>query len=295
MLVVTLLAPVLTSALLVSAPPLGSGEPNRAAAWQAEAQPVSQRASASGDAPSPVPSAKPDPPKPDNSKPAPLPFVVPQPDRPEVAAMREALADLDDPDAAVRERARVSLMGMRRRDLPDFQKLVQESTPLAPAQAAVLKQVVVHVYLAGEPYETTGAQGFLGVRMQPTSVRIPGPESPDQTIPAVGVIIVERMPGFVGSRMLLDGDVILGVTERQDARMIDVFDFAAVIQSFNPGSTVHFQILRQGQVVRVPVTLDPKPIQSEAEALKHLVHERVDKAEDYWDKAFAKLLKEGVG
>jgi hypothetical protein len=209
--------------------------------------------------------------------------------------MRQAFSDLDDPDASVRERARVSLMGLRRRDLPAFQKLVQDSRPLAPAQAAVLKQLVLHVYLAGEPYETTGSLGFLGVRMQPTSVRIPAAEGAEQTIAAVGVVIVERMPGFVGSRMLLDGDVILGLAERQDARMVDPFDFAAVIQSINPGTTVHFQILRQGQVVRVPVTLDPKPIESEPVLLQRLVERRLEKAEDYWNRAFAGLVKEGVG
>ena len=57
--------------------------------------------------------------------------------------------------------------------------------------------------------------------------------------------------------MLLDGDVILGVAERQDVRMLDVFEFQAFVQSITPGATVHFQILRQGQVMRVPVTLDP--------------------------------------
>ena len=251
-------------------------------------------------APDASPNRQPSPSRPDavrerEAAPAPAPAA----DRPEVAAMRQSLADLDDPDASVRERARVGLMGMSQRDLPAFQKLVGESLPLAPAQAAVLRQVVMHVFLAGEPYETTGAQGFLGVRMQDTSVRVPVGDGVDPRVaagtPAVGVVIVERMPGFVGARMLLDGDVILGVQERQDVRMLGVFEFQTVIQSVAPGDTVHFQILRQGQVVRVPVRLDPRPVESEPMVLQRLIQERQGKAEAYWDNTFARLLKERVG
>jgi hypothetical protein len=266
--------------LLALAPPL--------AASRADDAPTADSA------PRPTPPTPPAPPKPDLA-----PFIAPPVDRPEMAAIRQWFTDLDDPDASVREQARVGLMGMKRRDLPAFQKLVGDSRPLAPAQAAVLRQLVMHVYLAGEPYETTGAQGFLGVRMQDTSVRVPAvdrgdPATPGVT-PAVGVVIVERMPGFVGARMLLDGDVILGVTERQDIRMLGVFEFQTVVQSILPGDTVHFQILRQGQVIRVPITLDPRPAESEPVILQHLIQERQNKAEAYWDRTFAGLVKERVG
>jgi hypothetical protein len=212
-----------------------------------------------------------------------------------VAEIRQWFADLDDPDAVVREEARVSLMGMRRRDLPAFQKLVRDSRPLTPAQATVLRQIVMHVYLAGEPYETTGAQGFLGVRMQDTSVRVPADDGPERAVPAVGVVIVERMPGFVGARMLLDGDVILGVSERQDVRMLGVFEFQSVVQSMSPGTTVHFQVLRQGQVMRVPVKLDPRPFEAEPFILQELISRRQRNAEDYWDRSFAGIVKESIG
>jgi len=227
-----------------------------------------------------------------------LPFIV-EATRPEIAQIRQWFSDLDDPDASVREQARVGLMGMKRRDLPAFQKLVTDSRPLAPAQAAVLRQLVMHVYLAGEPYETTGAQGFLGVRMQDTSVRVPALDGADPRTPpgtaAVGVVIVERMPGFVGARMLLDGDVILGVSEKQEVRMLGVFEFQTIVQSIAPGDTVHFQILRQGQVIHVPVTLDPRPAESEPVILQRLIQERQTKAEEYWDGTFAGLVKERVG
>ena len=224
-----------------------------------------------------------------------LPFVVPNGERPEIAAMRRWFAELDDSDATVREQARVNLMGMHRRDLPSFRRLVEESRPLAPGQAAVLRQLVTHVYLAGKPYETTNALGFLGVRMQPTSVRLPGADGVEQPDSAVGVVIVERMPGFVGARMLLDGDVILGIAERPNFRAPDVFEFAAVVQSFAPGTTVHFQILRQGQVIRLPVKLDPKPDEADARRLEALIDIRKADAEEYWDHEFAGVVRENIG
>ena len=209
--------------------------------------------------------------------------------------MRQWFADLDDPDSSVREQARVNLMGMRRPELPEFQKLIRDSRPLMPAQAAVLRQIVTHVYLAGEEYTTTGTEGFLGVRMSETSVRLPAGDGADQFAPAVGVVIVERMPGFVGARMLLDGDVVLGVTERPDVRTLDVNQFQMVVRQITPGTTVHFQVMRQGQVIRVPVTLDPRPFDPDTFILQDLIYRRQKKAEEYWDHSFGQLVKESVG
>jgi len=210
-----------------------------------------------------------------------------------VASLRQSFAELDDADAAVREAARLKLMGMRRQDLASFQKLVQESQPLAPAQAAVLRQIVTHVYLAGEKYDTTNAEGFLGVKMQETSVRLPAPDGADQFAPAVGVVIVERMPGFAGARMLLDGDVVLGVVERPDVRTLGMYEFQMVVKSVTPGTTIHFQILRQGQVIRVPVAPDPRPFDADG-LMQDLIYRRQRKADEYWEKSFAQVLKEGV-
>jgi hypothetical protein len=213
---------------------------------------------------------------------------------PEMAAIWRWFEELDDADGAVREAARLKLMGMRRQDLPAFQRLVQENLPLMPSQAAVLRQIVMHVYLAGEKYDTTGAEGFLGVKMQETSVRLPAADGAEQFAPAVGVVIVERMPGFVGARMLLDGDVILGVVERPDVRTLGMYEFQMVVKSVTPGTTIHFQVMRQGQVIRVPVAPDPRPFDADG-LMQDLIYRRQRKAEDYWEKSFAPTVKESVG
>ena len=226
--------------------------------------------------------------------PAPAGIAAAAADRPEVVAMRQWFAELDDADAGVREAARTKLMGMRRQDLPAFRKLVGESLPLAPAQAAVLRQVVTHVYLAGEEYQTARAEGFLGVKMQETSVRLPAADSAEQFAPAVGVVIVERMPGFVGARMLLDGDVVLGIVERPDVRTLGMYEFQMVVKAISPGTTIHFQVLRQGQVVRVPVAPDPRPFEADG-LMQDLIYRRQRKAEDYWETQFRPLVRETVG
>ena len=215
-------------------------------------------------------------------------------ERPEVVAMRQWFAELDDADAAVREAARTKLMGMRRQDLPAFRKLVSDSLPLAPSQAAVLRQIVTHVYLSGEEYQTARAEGFLGVKMQETSVRLPAADSTEQFAPAVGVVIVERMPGFVGSRMLLDGDVVLGIVERPDVRTLGMYEFQILVKQVAPGQTIHFQVLRQGQVVRVPIAPDPRPFDADG-MMQQLLRNRQIKADEYWDSAFGGLVKEALG
>ena len=216
------------------------------------------------------------------------------PERPEVAAIRQWFAELADPDAAVRDAARLKLMGMRRQELPAFQKLVQDNLPLMPSQAAVLRQIVMQVYLAGEKYDTTNAEGFLGVKMQETSVRLPAADGSEQLAPAVGVVIVERMPGFVGARMLLDGDVVLGIVERPDVRTLGMYEFQMVVKAISPGTTIHFQVLRQGQVVRVPVAPDPRPFEADG-LMQDLIYRRQRKAEDYWETQFRPLVRETVG
>ena len=214
-------------------------------------------------------------------------------ERPAASVLGQWFAELADADAAVRDAARMKLMGMRREDLAAFEGVVRESLPLMPSQAAVLRRIVTHVFLTGEPYQTTELEGFLGVKMQETSVRVPSADEAEPFAPAVGVVIVDRMPGFAGARMLRDGDVILGVVERPDVRTMGTHEFTLVVRAVTPGSTIHFQVMRQGQIIRVPVAPDPRPFQ--ADAIQELINLRQHLADEYWEKSFAKLLNEGVG
>lgn len=235
--------------------------------------------------------------------------------------MPRLFGELAGADAAVRESARAALMGMAREDLPAFEQLVRDSVPLVPAQAAVLREIVTQVFLAGEDYDVAAGQpGFLGVRLATVTVvsglpdeaeaappAVPGPAAPElfesrRPLPAgtqtTGVLILDRMPGFNGARTLRDGDVVLGVVELPDHPTFDHGSMTRAIGSFGAGETIHLQVLRQGQVVRLPVTPGPRPmavVDPFNNAMEPLLDRRKKQVESYWEQTFAPLLKEGVG
>src|SRR5579864_1187552 len=83
------------------------------------------------------------------------------------ASFQKLFDDLASTDVGVRETARLSLMRLRREDLPALRTLVQKARPLRPAQAAVLREIVQEIFLASETYERDAKTGFLGVIMDP--------------------------------------------------------------------------------------------------------------------------------
>ena len=223
------------------------------------------------------------------------------------AEMRQSFAQLADSDPAVREAAHARLMGLDRRYLPALQKLVERSRPIPPSQAAVLRQIVTHVYLAGEPYASNANMGFLGVRMLDADVSLQAPRQVDPDIDPEeaevllstqkGVVITERMPGFVGNRALLDGDVIVGLSDRPDFRFRGGEDFSFAVRQVGAGRTVRFIVLRRGRLTQVAVTLDPRPDAAEIPGqapMSDLLNRRRQKAETYWNETFGPLLKERV-
>ena len=225
------------------------------------------------------------------------------------AKMRKAFADLAHSEANVRDAARAELMSFERRYLPILQRIVEQSRPLLPSQAAVLRQIVIHVYLAGEPYPVNHRMGFLGVRMQSTMVSqaaaaaagaVRGENVAEiiEPLPQTGVVIVERLPGFVGARALLDGDVILAIAERPQIQFGSGMAFSQAVANTPPGTTIHFHVLRRGRVVKVPVALDARPSAAENPdqgAMDALDQQRKQKAATYWRESFGPLVSEGVG
>lgn len=231
------------------------------------------------------------------TEPSTRPDQAPAPQVDRVDQMRQWFADLANSDASMRDGAMVNLMGMRRDDLPMLRKIVEENLPLVPSQAAVLRRIVIQVYLAGDTYESNAQLGFLGIRMAPTSVSLRD-FNPDASLsrPISGVVVESRMPGFCAGRMLHDGDVIIGIAEQPQVSLQTTTDFAIAIQNVAPGETVHFQVLRQGQIHRVPITLDPRPAAADQGLveMQELLERRHRESEAYWAHEFAKVMKEGV-
>ena len=242
------------------------------------------------------------------------------------ARIRRSFAELADGDAAVREKARTTLMGMERPDLPLLEKVVAESRPLLPSQTAVLREIVTHVYLAGEFYEANGNFGFLGVRM--TSFRLPIDQliipgvgvppnfellrqqqeenavppgddpPPDKPAPQPrrkrGIVIVHRFVGLAGNLMLRDGDIIVGIADRPEVDVDNDYAFAEAVKETGAGSTVRLSVLRQGRLMRIAVRLGPRPEVADrsAVAVEQFERDRKDKAKRYWQKAFLPLLQD---
>lgn len=206
--------------------------------------------------------------------------------------------DLASPDAKVRSEAQAALMGLTTDQLPAVRKAVEESRPLLPSQASVLRQIVTQVFLSGEHYDGVATEGFLGIRMEEARVTF-NDDAPANTghTPITGVVIIERMPGFAGARVLRDGDVVLGIEEFPNTPLRRPQDFATAVRDKGAGTQLHFQVLRQGQVIRLAVKLDPRPFDANigfGGSMEDLLERRRIATEEYWGKNFAGLLREKV-
>ncbi|MGE5610490.1 MAG: hypothetical protein ACM359_14665 [Bacillota bacterium] len=196
--------------------------------------------------------------------------------------IRQWLAELADPQAIVRERAREELMGLKVKELAMLRAAVQAAKSLEPSQAAVLREIVTQVYLAGRPYERSDS-GFLGIRM-----------------PASGAeaVVESRLPGFPGYRWLWDGDVILDIEERPMPQPMGQVALTTAISDLKPGTVVHLKVLRQGKMTRVPVRLDARPAARVDETVDEyrlrvdsLMDDWALEAEQYWKDNFASLVE----
>ena len=214
----------------------------------------------------------------------------------DVQASYEQLAAAE---SDVRERARVELMGLGRGDLDTLRQVIQKSGPPAAQQAAVLRDIVMHVYLAGDEYEPSrpGA-GFLGVKLGID--RGGGITLPEDTAVSVGesdsgVPIAEAMPGFCGFRYLQAGDVVLGVDAQQWMRTPTSAELIDTVSHTPPGSKITLKVLRQGRVISIELTLSARPqVAADPTTTKVFIDDRQDRAEQYWRSHFVPLLDRGV-
>jgi len=204
------------------------------------------------------------------------------------AQLKTWFAELAHPDAKVRAEARMQLMGIRASRLPQLRRVVADSRPLSAEQVAALRPIITQIFLASEPYDARPDAGFLGIFLPNIEVF-----NSDE-----GAVVTERMPGFVGMRMLRDGDVILGVRlpDHPGSRIHSGGDLSTALKDSSPGQPVQFQILRQGRVIDLSLILDAKPLEAEVgvDAMREFNRQRLLRADQYWQKNFADLLKESV-
>jgi S1-C subfamily serine protease len=113
-----------------------------------------------------------------------------------------------------------------------------------------------------------------------------------------GVVVVSRVPGFCAYRMLQDGDVLLSMANGAGSTI----EFASndqlvdAVRSAKAGDTVQFEVLRQGQILTIPITLDRKPMSLQVQLqIEEFNGRRADQVNDLWDRDFAPLLVETLG
>jgi hypothetical protein len=215
----------------------------------------------------------------------------------DLASIKKSFAELANPDSTIRSVALTRLMSLPADALPLLHKVVEEGRPLVPAQATVLRQIVTQVFLSGEVFESNSADGFLGVHMDTVALNYGDAAPEDHPGVSSGVVVTDRMPGFPGARMLHDGDVILAILERPGVSLGSAAEFSIAVKSMGAGATIHFQVLRRGQVIQVPIKLDARPVEADPflidEFLK-LLNRRRARADEYWSTHFAAMVKEGV-
>jgi hypothetical protein len=204
-------------------------------------------------------------------------------------SMANWFGGLSSPDPQVREESRLSLLALEREDLPALRKLVEDSRPLSPSQAAALHDIVVHVYLSGEQYVRSN-KGFLGVKLGASLGAVEGDDNEEQSKPMRGAIIVDRIPGFAGFRAFQNGDVVLSIKERPQATIESVLDFQSVIMTAPAGTTLHMEVVRQMRKIEVEITLDSRPDGDPEEE----INIREKDGEEYWGREFAPLVSSGI-
>jgi len=218
----------------------------------------------------------------------------------------EALfAKLADRDPAARDQARLDLMELTRADLPELRRCVKEHRPLAPSQAAVLRDIVTQVYLAGERYPSVRERGFLGVQLSEGGSPVvlpqdqPAGAADASSPPPIGVIVTDRMPGLSSYRALASGDVIVGIAENPEVPIRSVENLKSVIAKFAGAQPIHLEIFRGGRVTTVAITLAARPAEvdinpANLEWFQREKQRRLDLGEDYWQREFPPLVDDGV-
>ena len=192
-------------------------------------------------------------------------------------------------DSTVREAARAALLGLSRDDLPTLRDVVRRTLPLAPSQRIVLNEIVTHVYLSGDGYQSPLNQGFLGVRLpDPNVVMLEELPPADEK---AGVTIQECMPGFAGYGVLREGDVVLGLTLPKPSRTPDSQSLQEAVSAQSGNGMARLQVLRQGRVADLDVRLSPRPTEASTSIeFQEFLNRRRVEAEQYWVEHFAPLF-----
>jgi hypothetical protein len=216
----------------------------------------------------------------------PATLVVAQTTRPS-ADLRRLVRQLDDASPEIRESAAQALMGLSRPELLALRDAAMAQRPLSAGQLAVLREAVMQVFLETEPYLPDQNRGFLGLHWPHGAA-----ESYD-----TGIIVADRIPGFGAYRLLRPGDVIVKMLDFPNVDLHTRLPFTQTIIGMPAGALLRLQVLRDGRVIDVSITLAPRPLELPPEMLNpdkydSWLNDRMQKAQQYWDDTFGALAQD---
>jgi hypothetical protein len=212
----------------------------------------------------------------------PAALAVAQATRPS-ADLRRLVRQLDDPSPEVRESAAQALMGLSRPDMPALRDAAMAQRPLSGGQLTVLREAVMQVFLESEPYPPDQTRGFLGIHWPPSAA-----ESYD-----TGIIVADRIPGFGAYRLLRPGDVIIKMLDFPNVDLHTRLPFTQTVAAMPAGALLRLDVLRDGRVIHVSITLAPRPLELlHPDNYEFWLNDRMQRAQQYWDGTFGALSQD---
>ncbi|GEM_PF-3685335 len=191
--------------------------------------------------------------------------------------LKSWLTDLAAENADARRAARVNLLNISRADLMTIRTLIAAGAARQPAQKQALTDIVCHVFLATEPYETAPGESFFGLfKYRPVAVG-----------ERMGLIFESRLIGFPAYASLEDGDIILAVEEMPEIDFTSNNPLVVVRKNFAPGETIHLRVLRDDRVLAVSLKLAAAPSWTGQGMDERLIREQ--QATEFWRTAFEPL------
>lgn len=192
--------------------------------------------------------------------------------------MRERVLGLDARDPRERDRARRSLMQLKRDDLPALRVAVGSSDRLSPEQRTSLVDIITHIYIATSDLPRTQF-GFLGVQLGRVLEEFEFREPEDGR----GALVVSRMPGFVSYEALEDGDLIVGIAGAVDVAITSGRDLQLHIGARRAGDAVTLIVQRAAELHRITVRLSARPEAIDLE-LQNELNRLSGEAEQFFDR-----------
>ncbi|MDB5328537.1 MAG: hypothetical protein JWM57_4106 [Phycisphaerales bacterium] len=167
------------------------------------------------------------------------------------------LAQAADAEPAVREAARINLLGLTPDELWLLRDAALANGPLKPAQLEVIREAVIYVrtravmlQLPNEGAAVMGVGFGDGLTIQ---------EALDSQ-PGGGVMVLSRLPGFVAARYLIDGDIILGVViDKQTVWFESIKSLQEYVAQLQIGARMTMLIRRGAKVDTVSFPVDAYP------------------------------------